>query len=131
MKKISTYIFLILTILLLSSCNKTTEEDYPIDLEVTVLSEITDESNITINVLVPITVNSLDDLLEITLNIASQTYERHFQMIGSNSYQLRINLFKDASSVNQTPEYGYHVFIINQSITNPGLTLSTNGLKLE
>jgi hypothetical protein len=132
MKKTFSLMILFVLMMIISACNnETTEILYPIDLEVSIISETTDEVSITVNVLVPIELTDLDDLLEITLNIASQTYERHFDMIGSNSYTLRINLYKSVSSIEQLPQYGYHEFLINSSMTSPGLSLSTNGLKLE
>jgi hypothetical protein len=131
MKKLFSILLIVVSMLILSSCvSEETKTEYPIDLEVTIISEVTDEVNIIVNVLVPIELSSLDDLLEITLNIASQTYERHFNMIGSKQYTLRINLFKSISSLDQIPTYGYHEFLINASLTSPGLSLSTNGLKL-
>jgi hypothetical protein len=131
MKKLFSILLIVVSMLILSSCvSEETKTEYPIDLEVTIISEVTDEVNIIVNVLVPIELSNLDDLLEITLNIASQTYERHFNMIGSKQYTLRINLFKSISSLDQIPAYGYHEFLINASLTSPGLSLSTNGLKL-
>lgn len=133
MKKIITLLFVLTIVLGLISCkpNDPTVALEPEDITVEILSETIVGTNINVQVAITIEVETLDELLEITLSIASQIYEKHFEMIDGKFYTLSVYLYQsEADFISNVNSYGYHMFNINQSLENPGLSLGTNGLKL-
>jgi hypothetical protein len=100
-------------------------------LDVTVMNEQLMFRQIHLHVVVPIEVADLDELMEITLDIARQTYEKHFDLIDVKPYTLTVYLYQSQAHYNaENVSYGYHVFNINVSLEQPGLSLSHNHLKL-
>lgn len=129
MRKITYLLMVMIFTIALVSCKPTDEG--PIDLELSVINYTIIEQVIDVHVIVPIEITDVEDLLDIALHMASITYDQHFDEIGTASYELNIRLYassSDYTSGNAT--YGYHQFLINQSISSPGLSLGTNGLKL-
>lgn len=132
MKKIIAILFLFTLIFGLISCKPDpTEVLDPEDITVAIQEETVVGEMITVHVVVGVELENLDQLLEITLSIASQTYEKHFDMIAGTSYTMRVYLYlTEADYTANNNSYGYHTFNINTSLENPGLSLGTNALKL-
>jgi hypothetical protein len=132
MKKIIALLFVLTLIIGLVSCKPSDSKVIdPEDITVEIQEETIVSNIISVKVVVGIELETLDELLEITLSIASQTYEKHFDMIDGKSYTLRVYLYaSEAHFTANNNSYGYHVFNINSSLENPGLSLGTNALKL-
>jgi len=130
MRKIVYILIGFASLLILVSC-KPSDDLTPIDLEVTILSEVVSNQVIDVHVLIPIDLADLDELMEITLHMATLTYNKHFEDIKTDAFELNIHLYASSSDYQaNTQTYGYHQFFINQTLTTPGLSLGTNGLKL-
>lgn len=132
MRKIITIVILFVLIIGLISCKPSvpTVVD-PEDITVEIQEETVVGEMISVHVVVGVELETLDELLEITLSIASQTYEKHFDMINGESFTLTVYLYlNEADFTANNASYGYHVFDINESLENPGLSLGTNALKL-
>ncbi|MBU1143996.1 MAG: hypothetical protein KKH92_10195 [Firmicutes bacterium] len=132
MRKITILLFMLALIFSLISCKP---DETPIlepeDITVEIQEETVIGTMIQVHVVVGIEIETLDELLEITLSIASQTYEKHFDMIDGRSFTLRVYLYaSEADFTANNNSYGNHLFNINQSLENPGLSLGTNALKL-
>ena len=132
MKKTLGILFLFTLIFGLISCKPSpTEVLDPEDITVEIQEETIVGEMIDVHVVIGVELETLDQLLEITLSIASQTYEKHFEMINGESYTLRVYLYhSEADFTANNNSYGYHTFNINTSLENPGLSLGTNALKL-
>ena len=132
MKKLLGILFLFTLIFGLISCkpDETVIVD-PEDITVEIQEETVVGEMITVHVVIGVEIETLDEILEITLSIASQTYEKHFDMINGESYTLSVYLYlNEADYTANNNSYGYHTFNINTSLENPGLSLGTNALKL-
>jgi hypothetical protein len=132
MRKITTLLFLITLIFGLISCKpEETTIIEPEDITVEIQDETVVGMMINVHAVVGVEIETLDELLEITLSIASQTYEKHFDMIDGQSFTLRVYLYAtEAHFTANNNSYGNHSFSINESLENPGLSLGTNALKL-
>lgn len=132
MRKITTLLFMFALIFSLISCKPDkTEIIEPDDITVEIQEETVIGTMIQVHVVVGVEIETLDELLEITLSIASQTYEKHFDMIDGRSFTLRVYLYaSEAHFTANNNSYGNHLFNINASLENPGLSLGTNALKL-
>jgi hypothetical protein len=130
MKKILYLVILMSALFALMACGDK-EIPEPDLLDVTVMNEELLFQQIKLHVVVPIQVANLDELMEITLDIARQTYEKHFDLIDIKPYTLTVYLYQSEAHYNaENASYGYHVFDINVSLEQPGLSLSDNQLKL-
>lgn len=129
MKKIFYIIFVLLISVGLASCSK--DKD-PVDLTVDVVSETVVSNHIEVHVVVPIELSSMAELYEIALSISSQTYEKYFDTIETNRYMLTIVLYQSSAEfTSNTPSYGQITFVINDSISTPGLQIDQNDLIFE
>ncbi|MCF7930347.1 MAG: hypothetical protein K9L02_02430 [Acholeplasmataceae bacterium] len=129
MKKLLYALFISFIVIGLASCSKDKE---PIDITVEVVSEIIVSNHIEVHVVVPVEITSIDELYEIALSIASQTYEKHFEMIETNRYMMKIVLYSSSADYAiEAPSYGQILFIINDTVTSPGLTIGQNDLIFE
>jgi len=129
MKKIFYIIFVLLISVGLASCSK--DKD-PVDLIVDVVSETVVSNHIEVHVVVPIELSSMAELYEIALSISSQTYEKYFDTIETNRYMLTIVLYQSSAEfTSNTPSYGQITFVINDSISTPGLQIDQNDLIFE
>lgn len=109
----------------LAACNKSDGDAF----DVTVMNERMGFRTITVDVVIPEVIDDLDDLYEITLDIARQTYNSHFSDIGTDHYTLTVRLYKTADDYDDhNPTYGYHTFEINETLSHPGLTSGDNSL---
>lgn len=101
MRKILYFSMMFLLILGLSSCKEAIED--PESITASVVSEIIAGESITIHVVLPISVSDAAEINEIILSIASQTYEKHFDRIGTDRYQLTVTIYEsDAAYTAQT-----------------------------
>ncbi|MDO9628839.1 MAG: hypothetical protein Q7I99_02970 [Acholeplasmataceae bacterium] len=132
MRKITILLFIFTLLLGLISCKPAVPTVLePEDITVQVFSETVVGQVISVHVVLGVELSTLDELLEITLSIASQTYEKHFEMIDGRQFTLRVYLYaSEAHFTANNNTYGYHNFNINQTLENPGLSLGTNALKL-
>ncbi|MFH1693934.1 MAG: hypothetical protein ABH890_06600 [Bacillota bacterium] len=129
MRKLLYLLFLFLLVISLASCKKDVE---PIDVTVEVVSEVIISNQIEVHVVVPIELSSMAELYEITLNVASQTYEKHFEMIGTDQYTMTLMLYQSSAEyASDNASYGQFEFLINSSITTPGLSLGADDLIFE
>ena len=127
MKKTLRIVMMVALLFGLAACNNSEPDMF----DVTVMNERTGFRTIEVDVVIPETIDDLDDLMEITLDIARQTYNSHFSEIGTDHYTLTIRLYKtEADYDNEDPTYGFHTFDINKTISHPGLTLGENGLEI-
>jgi hypothetical protein len=111
----------------LAACNKSSGDDF----DVTVMNERMGFRTIEVDVVIPEAIDDLDDLFEITLDIARQTYNSHFSDIGTDHYTMTIRLYKTESDYDdRNPTYGSHTFEINETLSHPGLTTGENNLKI-
>lgn len=125
MKKIIFTIAILFLTLGLMSCGKVKSED----LTVSVVNETIENEMITVDVVVPIELTTAEQINEIAMNVASQTYEKYFDTIGSDTYTMKLSFYMSSTDYdNQSATYGYIVFSINQSIENPGLQVTENHL---
>ncbi len=130
MRKLLYSLFIFLTVIGLSSCKAKIID--PIDVTVEVVSETLVSHQIEVHVVIPIDLASMDELYEIALSISSQTYEKHFHTIGTDRYMMTIVLYQStADYTSKTPSYGQILFIINDSVTSPGLSIGQNDLIFE
>ncbi|PKK96558.1 MAG: hypothetical protein CVV58_05740 [Tenericutes bacterium HGW-Tenericutes-3] len=128
MKKIFYILFIVLVSISLASC----KDKEAVDITVEVVSEVVVSNQISLHVVVPIQLDSMEDLYEIAMNVASQTYEKHFEMIGTDDYEMHLMFYKTSQDYSsQTVSYGQLDFDINQSISNPGLSLNQDALIFE
>jgi len=132
MRKIIALLFVLTLIVGLVSCKPSDSTIIdPEDITVEIQEETIVGNIINVHVVVGIELETLDELLEITLSVASQTYEKHFDMIDGKSYTLRVYLYASVAQYTASNNtYGYHNFSINSTLENPGLSLGTNALKL-
>ena len=130
MRKLLYALFIFLTVIGLSSCKAKVVD--PVDLTVDVVSETLVSHQIELHVVIPIDLASMDELNEIALSIGSQTYEKYFDTIGTDRYMMTIILYQStADYTSKAPSYGQILFIINDSITSPGLSIGQNDLIFE
>ena len=128
MKKLFYILFIVLVSISLASC----KDKEAVDITVEVVSEVVVSNQISLHVVVPIQLDSMEDLYEIAMNVASQTYEKHFEMIGTDDYEMHLMFYKTSEDYSsQTVSYGQLDFDINQSISNPGLSLNQDALIFE
>jgi hypothetical protein len=130
MKKLHILIVLIVLSLFLYACDEETKVD-PIDLDVNVKLVEFNDTLFNVHVVIPIQVASLNDLLEITLDIARQMYDIQADEIGTEMMILTVYLYKNEGDFSlRDATYGYHQFTINASSSTPGLSMGSNHLKL-
>ena len=128
MKKLFYILFIVLVSVSLASC----KDKEPVDVTVEVVSETVVSNQIQIHVVVPIELASMDELYEIAMNVASQSYEKHFDTIGTDDYEMHLMFYKtSADYTSKTMTYGQLDFDINATLENPGLTISQNSLVFE
>ncbi|MBN2300158.1 MAG: hypothetical protein JXC31_03110 [Acholeplasmataceae bacterium] len=129
MKKTIYLSLLLLMIFGLASCKKGVEAG---DITVQVVSEIIETDSIDVHLVIPVELNTEAELYEIVMNVASQTYEKYFDTIGSSTYSLIIHCYATSAEYDaNTQSYGQLSMMINETITNPGLTLDQNDLTFE
>lgn len=125
MKKMIFTIAILFLSIGLMSCNKVKSED----LTVSVVSEVVENETITVDVVVPIELTTMEQITEIAMNMASQTYEKYFDTIGNDSYMMHLSFYMSSTDYdNQNATYGYIEFSINASIQNPGLQVTDSQL---
>jgi len=130
MRKILYTLFILLAAIGLASCSDKVVD--PVDVTVQVMSETMVSNQIEVHVVVPIDLSSMTELYEIALSISSQTYEKHFDAIGTDRYIMTIVLYQSSADyTSETASYGQIVFVINDSITSPGLSIGQNSLIFE
>lgn len=126
MKKLFYTLFILLIVIGLASCSK--DKD-PVDVTVEIVSETLVSRHIEVHVIIPIELSSMAELYEIALSISSQTYEKHFDTIATDRYTMTIVLYhSSAEYTSETPSYGQITFVINDSISTPGLQVDQNSL---
>jgi hypothetical protein len=131
LKKTFLIFALILFSVVLMSCDRESEIVDPIDLDVNVKLVELEDTIFNVHVVVPIQVENMNDLMEITLDIARQMYTVQAEEIGTNMIILTVYLYKNEGDYNlNDATYGYHEFTINASQTEPGLSLGSSHLKL-
>ncbi len=129
MKKLFYTLFIFLIVISLASCSKVQD---PVDVTVEVVSETLVSNQIQLHVVVPNDLSSMTELYEIALSIGSQTYEKHFDTISTDRYVMTIVLYQSSAEyTSETPSYGQIVFVINDTISTPGLQINQNGLIFE
>ncbi len=129
MRKIISLFVLILSLFMLVGCGDKTPE--AMDIDVSIADEMMTSSTLTLHVIVPIELASVNELNEIMYSVASQRYEHHFETIGMDRYTLTIYVYSSQSQVDaETNDYGMISFTINESMTNPGLSLDQNDLMI-
>lgn len=124
MKKFMFICLFIVTLMTLVGCIKDPEL-----IDVTIVHEDMSYSTITVDVIVPLTLDEDQALSEIAYSIASQVYESKFEEIGFKQMSLTIQLYSSQAQFDQeTMDYGYISFKINDSQDAPGLSLLDNQL---
>jgi hypothetical protein len=121
MRKILYFSMMFLLILGLSSCKEAIED--PESITASVVSEIIAGESITIHVVLPISVSDAAEINEIILSIASQTYEKHFDRIGTDRYQLTVTIYESDAAYTAQTSLGQQIFIINDNLEHPGLSI--------
>ncbi len=126
MRKINYFILLLLVVLTFVGCSKNGDA-----VDVNIAQETVTFHHIELHVVVPFTIESMAELDELAYSIASQTYERHFDAIGTETYTLDIYLYDSQANYDGASiTYGSITFMINETLTSPGLTVSTNHLTI-
>ena len=128
MKKLLSLFVLLIALVCLVACGN----DEPKDIEVTIVDQSIISNEIIAHVIVTENFKELVQLEEIAYNVSSQLYEEYFEAIGASSYTMIINFYDSESSFDSEDIiYGSIVFEINDSMENPGLTLSQNQLTID
>jgi len=128
MKKLLSLFVLLIALVSLVACGN----DEPKDIEVTIVDQSIISNEIIAHVIVTENFKELVQLEEIAYNVSSQLYEEYFEAIGASSYTMIINFYDSESSFDSEDIiYGSIVFEINDSMENPGLTLSQNQLTID
>ena len=126
MRKFSYFLLVMALVITLIGCGKTGNE-----VDVTVAQETVTFHHIELHVIIPFELESMAALEEVVTSIASQTYERHFDEIGTETYALDIHLYDSQSAFDsETTTYGSVTYTINESITAPGLSFTSGTLVL-
>lgn len=129
MRKLTLMIVLMIATFTLFACDKgpvTTSGD----IKVQITDEIITSNTLEIHAVIPYNFESLDDLHEVALTVISESYEKHFNQIGTSSYTMTIYFYKSLNDFDSNKAtYGTMVFDINKDVENPGLTLKTDALK--
>lgn len=116
----------------LIACKPGVEPKIAEDLTISIASETIVANKIEVHIIIPIELKSIDDLAEIMMNVASQTYEKHFDAINTKKHSMRLYFYSSVADYeNNTPVYGNAEFVINKSLTEPGLELVNNSLTIE
>lgn len=129
MRKLTLVMILMIATFTLYACDKG-----PVvtsgDIKVQIADEFITDDTLEIHAVIPYSFESLDDLHEVALTVISQSYEKHFDQIGTSTYTMTIYFYKSADDFDSDKAtYGTMVFDINKDVENPGLTLKTNSLK--
>lgn len=100
------------------------------DIKVQIADEAISTSTLEIHAIIPYNFESVDDLYEVALTVISQSYEKHFDAIGTQTYTMTVYFYQSIDHYDRAnASYGTMVFDINKDLDHPGLTLKTNDLK--
>ncbi len=128
MRKVFILLLLITAIFTLVGCGNKEAET----LDVFMANQTSTWNSSSYHVIVNAEIDDLEALEEIAYNVASQSYEQDFDLIGTNRYTLSFYFYTtQASFDNEDSDYGMIVFMVNDSLDNPGLSLKTNELIFE
>ncbi len=128
MRKLLLIPLLLMSSFILFGCNNIYEGD-PTDLDILLMDEIVTEGSIEAYIVIPITLESEDELIEIAYSAASLIYERNFNKVGQSHAVLTIYFYSsEASFDNKQNDYGYLTYDINLNEDNFGLKLQENEL---
>jgi predicted small secreted protein len=128
MKKAITIIMVLAALIVLVGCNGSEGDT----LDVNVMNERLGFQTIDVHVVIPEPITDMDALVEITNDIARQSYQKNFSTIGTESYTLTVYLYEDEDDyADEDVTYGYHTFLINKSVTEPGMSSGEDHLKID
>jgi predicted small secreted protein len=128
MKKAITIIMVLAALIVLVGCNGSEGDT----LDVNVMNERLGFQTIDVHVVIPEPITDMDALVEITNDIARQSYQKNFSTIGTESYTLTVYLYEDEDDyADEDVTYGYHTFLINKSVTEPGISPGEDHLKID
>jgi predicted small secreted protein len=128
MKKAITIIMVLAALIVLVGCNGSEGDT----LDVNVMNERLVFQTIDVHVVIPEPITDMDALVEITTDIARQSYQKNFSTIGTESYTLTVYLYEDEDDyADEDVTYGYHTFLINKSVTEPGMSSGEDHLKID
>lgn len=100
--------------------------------DVNVINERLGFQTIDVHAVVPEPITDMDALLEITNDIARQSYQKNFSTIGTESYTLTVYLYENEDDYDdEVVTYGYHTFLINKSVTEPGIYPGDDHLEID
>jgi predicted small secreted protein len=128
MKKAITIIMVLAALIVLVGCNGSEGDT----LDVNVMNERLGFQTIDVHVVIPEPITDMDALVEITTDIARQSYQKNFSTIGTQSYTLTVYLYEHEDDyADEDVTYGYHTFLINKSVTEPGISPGEDHLKID
>ncbi len=100
-------------------------------LDVNVMNERLGFRTIDVHVVISEPITDMDALLEITNDIARQSYQKNFSTIGTEFYTLTVYLYETEDDYeDEDVTYGYHTYLINKSVTEPGIDSGDDNLKI-
>lgn len=128
MKKAITIIMVLAALIALVGCNGSEGDT----LDVNVMNERLGFRTIDVHVVISEPITDMDALLEITNDIARQSYQKNFSTIGTESYTLTVYLYENEDDYeDENVTYGYHTYLINKSVTEPGMYTGDDNLKID
>ena len=128
MKKTVFVLMLLISMAVLSSC----KDDDVTDYGVRIVSETFVADAIDVHAVIGEDVQDMALLVEVSLEIAAMTYQKHNEAIGFDTVTMTIHLYgSDADFESETETFGHQVFEINASAQEPGISLTTDALTLD
>jgi UDP-2,3-diacylglucosamine pyrophosphatase LpxH len=131
MKNILRLSLVLLLMLTLFACKPDNEEITYQDITIEIASETITFNSIDVRVHFTQEIDHEDELYEIALFVAGHIYEKHLESMRSNRYILTIRLHDGSTLSGINTAYGHVVFMVNRSVTEPGLSLESEHFILD
>jgi len=131
MKNILRLSLMALLMLTLFACKPGNEEITYQDITIEIASETVTFNSIDVRVNFTQEIKNEDELYEIALFVAGHIYEKHIETMRSNRYTLTIRLHDGSTLSGINTAYGHVIYTVNLSVTEPGLSLTSEHFILD